>query len=349
MIETKHHRIGPGRSYVVAEMSGNHNQDRERALALVRAAKAAGADAIKTQTYRPDTLTIDADTEWFRIKGKSLWSGRTLYELYGEAFTPWEWMADLQAEAHRSGLDFLSTPFDATAVDLLEGLKVDLYKVASFENVDLDLLRRLARIGKPVFLSTGLASLGELEESVATLRAAGSGDIVLLKCTSAYPASPSDMNLRTIPHLGATFGCPVGLSDHSEGWEAAVVAVSLGAVVIEKHFTLARADGGPDAAFSLEPAEFAAMVRAVRTAEAQLGRISYERSEDEQRSVVFRRSLFVVSDVRAGEPFTRSNVRSIRPGFGLHPRHLEDVLGKRAARDVGRGTPLSWDLIGSAT
>lgn len=346
MITTEHHTIGGGSPcYIVAELSGNHNLQRQRAIELIRAAKQAGADAVKTQTYRPDTLTIDADTDSFRISGTKYWSGKTLYELYSEAYTPWEWMSAMQEEAHRLGLDFLSSPFDSSAVDLLEELAVQVFKVASFENVDLALLRYIGRTGKPVFLSTGLATLGELEESVAVLRDAGAGEIVLLKCTSAYPAYPEEMNLRTIPHLAETFGCMVGLSDHSMGLEAPLVAVSLGAVVVEKHLTLSRRDGGSDAGFSLEPKEFSSMVQAIRSAEAALGRVSYERSENERRSLIFRRSLFVVADVGSGERFTGVNVRCIRPGHGLHPRHLSDVIGKRAARDVKRGTPLSWDLV----
>jgi len=338
--------IGPGApTFVIAEVSANHNHSFDRAVAIIRAARQAGADAVKLQTYTPDSLTIDSDRPWFQVGSGTLWAGRTLYGLYSEAFTPWEWHADLFDVAREEGLICFSTPFDAGAVELLEGLGSPAHKVASFENVDLGLLQCVAATGKPVILSTGMATLGELEQAVSTLRAAGAREIALLKCTSAYPAAPASMNLRTIPHLRDTFGAVVGLSDHTMGSAAAVAAVALGASIVEKHFTLARADGGPDAAFSLEPDEFARMVQDIRVAEQALGAISYERTADEQKSLCFRRSLFVVRDVRAGERFTDANVRSIRPGYGLAPRFLPDVVGKQAAVDIGRGTPLSWALV----
>lgn len=338
-------RVGPGEPVlIVAELSANHQGSLDRAKEIVRAAAACGADAIKLQTYTADTLTIDANNEHFRIRG-TLWDGRTLHDLYQEAHLPWEWHAPLQQTAHEAGLEFFSTPFDATAVDFLAGLGVPAWKIASFEVVDLPLLRRVAATGQPVIMSTGMSTREEIAEAVETLRSAGAGPLVLLKCTSAYPARPDDMHLKTIPDMAAAFGVPVGLSDHTMGIAVPVAAVALGAVLIEKHLTLARAEGGPDSAFSLEPDEFRAMVDAVRAAERAMGRVSYDVSEGEASSRVFRRSLFVVADVREGEPFTADNVRSIRPAAGLHTRHLDEVFGRRAARDIARGTPLSWDLI----
>lgn len=338
-------RLGPGEPvYIIAEMSANHDHDLDKALRIVEAAAEAGADAIKLQTYTPDTITIRSNKEPFRIKG-TLWEGRTLYDLYAEAYLPWEWHQPIQQRAHEFGLDFFSTPFDDTAVDFLEDLGVPVYKIASFENVDLPLLRRVAATGKPVIMSTGMASLAELDEAVRTLREAGCEQLALLKCTSAYPAPPNEANLHTIPHLRDTFGVVPGLSDHTMAEAVPVAAVALGACIIEKHFTLSRADGGPDAAFSLEPEEFRRMVEAVRTAEQALGRVSYEVTEKQRVSQAFRRSLFVVKDMRAGEPFTADNVRSIRPGGGLHTRHLSEVLGCSAATDVEQGTPLRWDAI----
>lgn len=338
-------RIGQGRpAYIIAEMSANHGQSYERAEAIVRAAAEAGADAVKLQTYTADTLTIACDAEPFRIKG-TLWEGRTLHDLYGEAYTPWEWQPRLAAVARELDMHLFSTPFDATAVEFLEKMDVPAHKVASFEIVDLPLLRCIAATGKPVVMSTGMASLAEIDEAVRTLREGGCPQLALLKCTSAYPAPPESMHLRTIPHLAEAFGVPAGLSDHTLGTAVPVAAVALGACIIEKHFTLSRGDGGPDAAFSLEPDEFREMVHAVRTAETALGRVTYAVSDKERQSRVFRRSLFVVRDMRAGETFTSENVRSIRPGYGLHTRYYDDVLGRRAARDISRGEPLSWTHI----
>ena len=331
--------------YVIAEMSANHNQDFDRAVEIIRAAKASGADAIKVQTYTPDTLTIDCDNEYFRIEG-TLWEGRTLYDLYEEAHMPWEWQPKLKKVANDLGLDFFSTAYDATAVDFLEELDVPVYKIASFEIVDLPLLRKIAQTGKPVIMSTGMATLAEIDEAVQSLRDAGCEQLALLKCTSAYPAPPEEMNLRTIPHLAEAFGVPAGLSDHTLGIAAPVVAVALGACIVEKHFTLSRDDPGPDSAFSLEPQEFKAMVDAIRVAEKALGEVSYEVTEKQQESRVFRRSLFVVKDMEAGEEFTEENVRSIRPGYGLHTRYLNQVLGREACYDVERGTPFGWKSIG---
>jgi N-acetylneuraminate synthase len=340
--------IGAGHPvYIIAELSANHGQRFDQAVELVRAAKACGADAVKLQTYTPDTLTIDCDKEFFKIRG-TLWEGRSLYDLYKEAFTPWEWQPKLKKIADQLRLDLFSTPFDDGAVDFLEAMGVPAHKIASFENGDIGLLRKVAATGKPVIVSTGMATLAEIDETVRTVRAAGGDRLALLKCTSAYPAPESEMNLKTIPHLSEAFSLPVGLSDHSLGIAAPIAAVSLGACIIEKHFALSRAAGGPDSAFSLEPAEFKAMVEGVRAAEKMLGRIDYGLSASERSSRSLRRSLFVVKDVRAGEVFTSENVRSIRPAYGLHPRHLEEVLGKTASRDIERGTPLSWDMIGAA-
>jgi N-acetylneuraminate synthase len=354
------HSIGAGcPTYIIAEMSANHQQSFDQAVKLLEAAKEAGADAVKLQTYTPDTLTIDCDQPYFRIQG-TLWEGRTLYDLYGEAYTPWDWHPKLKAVAATLGLDLFSTPFDETAVDFLERLDMPAYKVASFENGDIPLLRRIARTGKPIIMSTGMATLAEIDEAVRTIADQVSSlksqvsspetqhpiySLALLKCTSAYPAAPEEMNLRTIPHLAEAFAVPVGLSDHTLGIAVAVAAVTLGACIIEKHFTLSRSLPGPDSAFSLEPHEFRAMVEAVRTVEKSLGTVHYGVSGREAESRVFRRSLFIVCDVRAGEPFTVRNVRSIRPAHGLHPRYLEEVLGRCASQDLSRGTPLQWSHL----
>jgi N-acetylneuraminate synthase len=337
--------IGPGRpAYIVAEMSANHGQDYEQAVRILETAKQAGADAVKLQTYTPNTLTIDCDNEYFRITG-TLWEGRTLFDLYSEAYTPWDWQPRLKAVADRLGLDLFSTPFDESAVDFLEAMQVPAYKIASFENVDLPLLRRVAGTGKPIIMSTGLATLAELDEAVRTIRDAGGSQLALLKCTSAYPAPPKEMNLRTIPHMAEAFGVPVGLSDHTLGIAVPVAAVALGACIIEKHLTLSRAMPGPDSAFSLEPQEFKAMVEAIRTAEKALGAVHYGGGKEEAKSRVFRRSLFVVRDLRAGDELSEENVRSIRPGYGLPPKYLKDVLGCRVAKDVPRGTPVDWSIL----
>jgi N-acetylneuraminate synthase len=338
-------RIGPGCPvYVIAELSANHGQDFAQACDLVRAAKAAGADAVKLQTYTPDTLTIDCDNDCFRIDG-TLWNGRRLYDLYGEAYTPWQWQPKLKALADEIGIELFSTPFDASAVEFLEAMNVAAHKIASFENVDIELLQKVARTGKPVIASTGMASLAEIDELITTLRGNGAAQVALLKCTSAYPAPADEMNLRTIPHLSEAFGVPVGLSDHTLGTVAPVAAVSVGACIVEKHFTLSRAVPGPDSQFSLEPGEFRAMVDAIRIAEKALGVVHYGLSAGEAKSRVLRRSLFVIQDVKAGEIFTRDNVRSIRPGHGLHTRHLPEVLGQVASCDIVRGTPLHWNLV----
>ena len=333
-------------AYIIAELSANHNQDFNEALRLIQAAHQAGADAVKLQTYTADTITIQSDLPPFRIGGGTIWDGRNLYDLYGEAYTPWEWQPKLKLAAEDLGMDLFSSPFDPTAVDFLEQMNVPAYKVASFEIVDLPLIQKIARTGKPMIISTGMATLGEIEEAVQAARGAGATEIALLKCTSGYPAPPEEMNLRTISHLAAAFDVPVGLSDHTLGIAVPVAAVALGASIIEKHFTLSRAVPGPDSAFSLEPHEFKAMVEAIRTVERALGHVHYGVSEREAASKVFRRSLFVVADIKAGEVFTEANVRSIRPAHGLSPKHLPDVMGHRATQDIVRGTPLRWALVG---
>ncbi len=338
--------IGPGHPvYIVAELSANHLQDRTRARELVRIAAASGADAVKLQTFTADTITLDARSEPFRVRQGTLWEGAILHDLYREAAMPWEWHAELMALARSLSLQCYSTPFDFTAVDFLEALEVPAYKVAAFELVDIPLLRRIARTGKPVILSTGMATLDEIREAVEAVRSSGSAPVALLRTCSAYPAPPEEMDLRSIPHMQERFGVVTGLSDHSAGIAVPVAAVSLGAHIIEKHLTVSRAAGGPDAAFSLEPTEFAEMVRAVRTAERALGGVRFGPTPHEMASLQFRRSLFAVADIREGELLTHANVRSIRPAAGLHPRHLDDVLGRRATRDIPRGTPLTWELI----
>jgi pseudaminic acid synthase len=338
--------VGPGQPvYIVAELSANHHQDFDQAVRLLHAAKAVGADAVKLQTYTPDTITIRSDREYFRIGGGTLWDGRTLYDLYGEAQTSWEWQPKLKQVAGELGLDLFSSPFDSTAVDFLETMGVPAYKLASCELVDIALIEKMARTGKPLLMSTGMATAEEIEEALNAARGAGCTQIALLKCTAAYPALPDEMNLRTIPEMARRFRVPIGLSDHTTGIAAPVAAVALGACIIEKHITLTRSLQGPDSAFSLEPQEFKAMVEAVHVAERSLGELHFGPSPREQSTRVFRRSLFIVEDVRQGQALTAENVRSIRPGHGLHTRHLQEVIGKRAARDIERGTPVSWDLI----
>jgi len=339
--------VGGGAApFVIAEMSGNHNQSLERALALVDAAATAGAHALKLQTYTADTMTLDLNEGAFSIKDKdSLWSGKSLYKLYQEASTPWEWHGPLFERARLRGMIGFSSPFDASAVEFLEGLKVPCYKIASFENTDLPLIRKAASTGKPLIISTGMATEDELAEAVREARGAGAKDIVLLKCTSTYPASPEDTNILTIPDMRTRFGCEVGLSDHTMGIGVAVAAISLGACMIEKHVTLRRADGGVDAAFSLEPEELHSLVVEVERAWHSLGTVRYGATKNEEKSLVFRRSLYVVKDLKAGDVLTHDNVRVIRPGLGLPPKHLDLVLGKKVKRDTPRGTPLTQDLL----
>ncbi len=342
--------IGPGYPvYIVAEMSANHGQDFERAVKILESAKAAGANAIKLQTFTPDTHTIQSAKEYFRIRGGTLWDGCTLYDLYRTAYMPWEWQPKLKTIAQSLALDLFSAAVDPSSVDFLEAMDVPVHKAASFEIVDLPLIEKMASTGKPLILSTGMCTLAEVDEAMQTARSAGATQIALLKCTSAYPAPPEELNLRTIPHMSEAFEVPVGLSDHTMGIAVPVAAVALGACIIEKHFTMSRAIESPDSTFSLEPREFREMVEAIRITEQALGTVHYGVSEHEAAGRMFRRSLFVVEDVRSGERFTPVNVRSIRPGHGLHPRHFKEVLGRRASRDIERGTPLGWDLIGGAS
>ena len=347
MFEIAGRSFGGGRPpFVIAEMSGNHNQSLDRALAIVDAAANAGAHAIKLQTYTADTLTIDAQGAGFTIAdGESLWQGRRLYDLYREAHTPWEWHGPIFEHARAKGLLAFSSPFDETAVDFLETLGVPAYKIASFENVHLPLIRKAAATGKPLIISTGMATRDELDEAVTAARGAGCRDLVLLKCTSTYPATPENTNLATIADLRARYGCEIGLSDHTMGIGVATAAVAMGVAVIEKHFTLARADGGVDSAFSLEPLELSALVTETARAAAAIGEISYGPTDAERRSLVFRRSLYVVLDLQPGDALTPESVRIIRPGLGLPPKDLDRVLGRRVRTHVSRGTPLSWDLI----
>jgi len=336
-----------GRPFVIAEMSGNHNQSLERALEIVSAAANAGAHALKLQTYTPDTMTLDLDEREFHISDpKSLWKGASLYKLYGEAYTPWEWHAPIFKRAAELGMIAFSTPFDGSAVDFLEKLGAPCYKIASFENTDLPLIRSVAATGKPMIVSTGMATAAELDETVRAAREAGCKELILLKCTSTYPATPQNTNISTIPHLRELFGCEVGLSDHTMGVGVAVASVALGATVVEKHFTLRRADGGVDSTFSMEPAEMAELVRETKRAWQALGEVSYGPTAAEQSSLQFRRSLYVVRDLKAGDRLTKENVRAIRPGLGLPTKHIDDVLGMTVKRDVKRGTALNWDLVG---
>jgi pseudaminic acid synthase len=337
--------IGPeAPPYVIAEMSGNHNGDIARAFAIMDAAKAAGADALKMQTYTADTITIDHDGDEFRIEG-GLWAGKTLYELYGEAHTPWAWHEPLFEHGRKIGLTVFSAPFDSTAVDLLESLDTPAYKIASFEAIDLPLITRVAQTGKPMIISTGMANEDEIAEAVATARDAGADNLALLHCVSGYPAPVADSNLRVIPDLAARFDILAGLSDHTPGTAVSVAAIALGARIIEKHVTLRRSDGGPDAAFSLEPEELADLCLATRAAYEALGTIDYSLKSSEKDNTIFRRSLYVVADIAAGERFTPKNIRSIRPGYGLAPKHLPEILGQAASRDFARGTALSLDMV----
>lgn len=333
------------RVFIIAELSANHGHDINIAKETIKAAKEAGADAIKTQTYTADTLTIDCDNDYFKLSSGTIWDGRTLYDLYSEAYTPWEWQKELMEYANELGLIFFSTPFDKTAVDFLEELNVPVYKVASFEIMDIPLIEYIASKGKPMIMSTGVASLSDIEEAVQACKRMGNDQIILLKCTSSYPAKIEDANLNTIPNMKETFGVEVGLSDHTLGITVPVVSIALGAKVIEKHFILDKSIGGPDASFSLEPSEFKQMVDAVRDAETALGKVDYSMTEKKQNSRLLGRSLFVVKDVKAGEVFTEENVKSIRPGNGLAPKYLKDILGKVAKQNIRRGTPVQWNYV----
>lgn len=332
--------------FIIAEMSGNHNQSLDRALEIVEAAAKAGAHALKIQTYTPDTMTLDLDEREFHISDpKSLWAGKSLYKLYGEAYTPWEWHKPIFDRARELGIIPFSTPFDDTAVDFLESMDVPCYKIASFENTDLPLIRRVAATGKPLIISTGMATVAELDETVRAARKEGCRDLILLKCTSTYPATAENTNILTIPHLRELFGCEVGLSDHTMGVGVSVASVALGATVIEKHFTLNRADGGVDSSFSMEPAEMVQLLVEAQRAWQALGHVSYGPTEAEKKSIQFRRSLYVVQDIKAGDVLTRENVRAIRPGFGLPPGFFDQLIGCVARTDISRGTPVTWDLI----
>lgn len=343
--QIKGRTIGEGYpAYIIAEMSANHAGSMERAKEIIRAAKESGADCIKIQTYTPDTLTIDCHNKYFQVENGT-WEGENLYSLYGKAFTPWEWQKELKEEADRVGIDFLSTPFDRTSVDFLEELGLEFYKIASFEMIDLPLLRYIASKGKPIIMSTGMGTLEEIRESVEAIKACGNDQIAILKCSSAYPAVAEQMNLRTIADMKKQFDLPVGLSDHSMGHMSATTAVSLGACIIEKHFCLSREIENPDASFSMTPAEFKDMVEAVRQVEAALGNVFYGVAKQEESSMVFRRSVFVVEDVKAGEYLNEKNTRIIRPGYGVKPKYLEDVLGMKAQKDIERGTPFAFDLV----
>jgi pseudaminic acid synthase len=339
--------VGRGTApFVIAEMSGNHNHSLDRALEIVEAAAGAGAHAIKLQTYTADTLTLDMRGREFLISDEgSLWKGNTLYELYKQAHTPWEWHAPIMERARNRGLICFSSPFDEAAVDFLETLNVPVYKIASFENSHLPLIRKVARTGKPIIISTGMATLGELDEAVRTARSAGCQNLILLKCTSTYPASPQNSNVLTIPHMRELFACEVGLSDHTMGFGAAVAAVAHGASVVEKHFTLSRADGGVDSAFSLEPSELKVLVLETERAWRSLGEVTYGPTEAERKSLVFRRSLYIAENVKSGEVLTTRSLRIVRPGNGLHPRYYDQLLGRRVVRDVEKGTPVNWDLF----
>jgi pseudaminic acid synthase len=330
--------------YVIAEMSANHNGNIETAYKIIETAKQAGADAVKLQTYRPDTITLDCDTEDFRIHG-GLWDGRTLYDLYKEAHMPWEWHAPLFAHARKHGITIFSSPFDKTAVDLLEDLNAPAYKIASFEAVDLPLIKFVASTGKPMIISTGMADAEEIYEAIDAAREGGCKELAVLHCVSGYPAPAADYNLRTIPDMIQRFGLVTGLSDHTLDNTTAISSVAMGASIVEKHFTLDRQGGGPDDSFSLEPAELAALCKDTKTAWAALGSVDYGRKSSEQGNAKFRRSLYFVNDLRAGETITRDSIRSVRPGFGLPPKYFDKVLGRRVSRDVSVGTPLTWDFL----
>jgi len=332
--------------FIIAEMSGNHNQSLDRALAIVEAAAKAGAHALKLQTYTADTMTLDiAEREFFINDPDSLWKGRSLYDLYKEAYTPWEWHKPIFEYCQKLGLIYLSTPFDETAVDFLEELDVPCYKIASFENTDIPLIRKVAATGKPMIISTGMATIAELDETVRTAREAGCRDLILLKCTSSYPTTPENTNILTIPHMAKLFDCQVGLSDHTMGIGAAVASVALGATIIEKHFTLSRADGGVDSAFSMEPDEMRSLVTETKRAWQALGKVSYGPTEKEKKSLIFRRSLYIIQDMKKGDILTKENLRAIRPGLGLPPKYYDVLMGKHVKRDVRIGTPIQWDLI----
>jgi pseudaminic acid synthase len=348
MINIQDKSVGNGHSpFIIAEMSGNHNQSLAKAMEIVDAAASSGAHAIKLQTYTPDTMTIDkSDNEFFISDPKSLWKGESLYNLYKVAHTPWEWHAPIMARAKERGIICFSTPFDASSVDFLETLEVPAYKIASFENIDLPLIKKVAETGKPIIISTGMANIAEIYEAVETVRQTGNENLVLLKCTSTYPATPENSNILTIPHMRQLFKCEIGLSDHTMGIGVAIAAVAHGATVIEKHFTISRAEGGVDSTFSMEPDEMKCLVTEAERAWQSLGKISYGVQEQEKASLKFRRSLYLVKDIKEGEELTEENVRSIRPGLGLPPKYLAKILGRRINKAAARGTPVTWDMLG---
>ena len=337
--------IGGDRTFVIAELSANHNQDFDRAVEIIKAAKWAGADAIKLQTYTPDTITLDCDNEYFQIKQGTIWDGTTLHKLYQGAYTPWDWQPKLKKIAEEEGLICFSSPFDYTSVDFLEKMDVPAYKIASFEINDIPFIEYIASKGKPVIMSTGIATLKDIEEAVNACRRVGNNNIALLKCTSAYPSPLEDINLRVIPNMKETFDVVVGLSDHTMSNTISLGAVALGAKIVEKHLTLRREDGGPDSKFSMEPEEFKSMVDGIREMEKALGKVTYQLTEKQRNSREHSRSLFVVKDIKSGEKFTKENVRSIRPGFGMETKYIDDIIGKEAKVDIEKGTPMSWDLI----
>ncbi|WPC41049.1 pseudaminic acid synthase [Clostridium sp. JS66] len=334
-----------GKTFIIAEMSANHNQNFNKAVEIIKRAKEAGADAIKLQTYTPDTITLDCDNEYFQIKQGTIWDGTTLHKLYQKAYTPWEWQPRLKEEAEKEGLICFSSPFDKTAVDFLEKMDVPAYKIASFEITDIPFIEYIASKNKPVIMSTGIATLADIEEAINACKRMGNQQIILLKCTSAYPAPMDTVNLKTIPNMAETFGAVVGLSDHTLGTHVSAASIALGAKVIEKHFTISRSEGGPDAAFSMEPAEFKEMVKGIRDVEKALGIVTYDLTEKQRRSREHSRSLFVVKEVNKGELFTEENVKSIRPAFGMETKYFKDVIGKKASMDIKKGTPMTWNLI----
>lgn len=336
---------GDAPTFIVAEVSANHLQDFERAKAIIKAAADAGADAVKLQTYTADTITLDCDNDYFQITQGTIWDGTTLHKLYQEAFTPWEWQPELLKYANELGMECFSSPFDHTAVDFMEEMNMPAYKIASFEINDIPLIRKIAKLGKPIIFATGIAYLEDIERALQVCKEEGNEQVILLKCTSQYPSPYESMNLKVIPNMAEVFDCTTGLSDHSMGCTVAVASVALGAKMVEKHLTLSRADGGPDAEFSMEPAEFKQMVDEIRIVEKALGKVTYELTEQQVRSREDGRSLFVVKDVKEGETFTDENVRSIRPNFGLHTMHYDKVIGKKAKADIAKGTPLAWNLI----
>lgn len=344
-VTINNHVIGLNRTYVIAEMSGNHNMDFNRAVKIMKAAKDAGADAIKIQTYTADTMTLNCDNDYFQITQGTLWDGRTLYNLYKEAYTPWEWQPELKKIADKIEIDFFSTPFDPTSVDFLEKLCVPAYKIASFEITDIPLIKKVASLGKPVIISTGIATLADIELALDTCKKVGNEDVILLKCCSAYPTPYEDINLQTMVSMAETFDCITGLSDHTIGGTVAGASVALGGKVVEKHLTLSRADGGVDAAFSMEPDEFKEMVSNIRIVEKALGKVTYELGDKQIAEREHSRSLFIAQDMKAGDVFTPENLRSVRPGFGLHTKYYETLLGKQASRDVSMGTPVDWSLV----